>query len=119
MNLIRISGAILAGIWLTGCGGPQPPPPMLSLRDAMIQTVDALTATRAHAAQGRIRACGVEAVFHVTALAAPAADGTTVALSLAHPDAHEGSHSSTVTLTLDGDNCDEPAPLARRRPVTP
>jgi len=122
MNSAQIGGLILAGIWMTGCSGPEPTPPapmpMLSLRDAMIQTVDALAATRAHAAQRRIRACGVEAVFHVTA-SAPGADATAIILSLAHPDEHEGPHSSTVTLTLDGDNCDEPPPSGRRGPVTP
>ncbi len=119
MTSARIGSLILAGIWLTGCGGLEPPPPApmltLSLREAMIQTVDALAATRAHAAQRRMRACGAEAVFHVTALPGPE---MTVGLALAHPDAPEGPHSSTVTLTLAGENCDGPPPTARRRPVS-
>jgi len=83
----------------------------------MIQAVDALAAARAHAAQGRMRACGAEAVFHVTALPAPGRPELAVGLALAHPDAHEGPHSSTVTLTLAGDNCDGPPMPARRRPA--
>lgn len=127
----RIGSLILAGICLTGCGGMPLPPPLatpspmltLSLREAMIQTVDALAAARAHAAQRRMRACGVEAVFHVTALPNTAGPGTgaadmAVGLALAHPDAHEGPHSSTVTLTLAGENCDGPTPATRRRPAS-
>lgn len=121
MITARIGSLILAGFWLTGCVGVAPPPPdpmfTLSLREAMIQTVDALAATRAHAAQSRMRTCGAEAVFHVITLPGPAADGTamTVRLALANPDAHDGPHSSTVTLTLAGENCGGPRPLLRHR----
>ncbi len=106
---------ILAGwaLTLAGCATPpepQAPPPAatIGLSDAMIQTVDALTATRAHAArQGRrgVQACGAEAVFHVMAVPVAGPQGAQVAhLVLMPPDTHDGPHSSTVTLTLGGDD---------------
>ena len=113
----------VTGLTLLGCASPpempHPEPTVtIGLRDAMMQTVDALAATRAHAArQGQrgLRACAAEAVFHVMAVPATGAGGVPVAhLVLAPPDAHEGLHSSTVTLTLAGDACDEPEPRGRR-----
>lgn len=112
------------GLMLQACASPPeptPPPPgiAISLSDAMIQTVQALAATRAHAArQGQrgLRACGAEAVFHVMALPVTDSRGAVGAhLVLTPPDSHDGPHSSTITLTLGGDDCDTPEPPARRR----
>jgi len=117
-----LSGLILLGLGLVlqACASPpEPPPPgiTISLGDAMVQTVDALAATRAHAArQGQrgLRACGAEAVFHITALPVTDARGAVAAhLVLAPPESHDGPHSSTVTLTLAGDACDGPEPRGR------
>lgn len=115
-------GLIVAALAVTACAGaPEAPPPAatISLRDAMIQTAEALAATRMQAAQGRISTCGAEAVFHVMALPASAADGTTVGhLVLATTESPEGSQTSTVTLTLAADDCDAPEAPPARRPST-
>ncbi len=101
--------------------GPLPPSPAatIGLSDAMIQTVDALAAARAHAArQGQrgLQACGAEAVFHIMTVPVTGPGGTQVAhLVLAPPETHDGPHSSTVTLTLSGDDCDAPQPPPARR----
>lgn len=112
------------GLLLQACANPPGPPPpgiTISLGDAMIQTVEALAAARAHAArQGQrgLRACGVEAVFHVAALPVADARGAVAAhLVLALPEGDGASHSGTVTLNLVGDDCDAPeAPPRRRAP---
>jgi len=113
-----IRGLLLAGgaVALFGCASPPvfpaPPSPVIGLNDAMMQTLDALAATRAHGRQRGVRACGVEAVFLVMAVAGR--EGAL--LVLAPPDGQDGPHSSTVTLTLGGDDCDAPeVPPARRR----
>ncbi|MBX9751842.1 MAG: hypothetical protein K5Q68_19790 [Roseococcus sp.] len=110
------------GLVLQGCANPPAPPPSgmtISLGDAMIQTVEALAATRAHAArQGQrgLRACGAEAVFQVTAMPVTDARGAVAAhLVLAPSESQDGPHSSTVTLTLAGDDCDTPEAPPRRR----
>lgn len=115
-----IRGLLLAGgaVALFGCASPPvlqaPPSPTIGLNDAMMQTLDALAAARAHGRQRGVRACGVEAVFQV--MAVPVAGREGALLVLAPPDAQDGPHSSTVTLTLGGDDCDAPeAPPARRR----
>ncbi|UPY38545.1 hypothetical protein [Sediminicoccus sp. KRV36] len=119
-----------AAFLLAGCATPPPPPPpqpiaTLTLQDAMIQTVDALAATRRHAARearGHLRVCEVEAVFHITALQPLLPDGTAAAarLAISPPGDDESAHGSTITLTLAGENCDEPTPpharARRQRP---
>jgi alcohol dehydrogenase class IV len=105
---------ILAVLALSACGTPPPMPPpgpTLTLGDAMAQAVEALAATRAQAAGQGLRACGAEAVFQVMPVAAPRG----VQLVLAPADSQEGPHSSSVTLTLAGENCDAPEPPPRPR----
>lgn len=112
-------GLFLLALAMTACAAPpEAPPPAatISLRDAMLQTAEALAATRSRA--GGVSACGAEAVFHVMALPVTAADGTTMAhLVLAPPEHHEGSQASTVTLMLAADECDAPAAPPARRPT--
>ncbi|MBS7792057.1 hypothetical protein KTR66_18805 [Roseococcus sp. SDR] len=110
----RKTGPILTALALSACSAPtlMPPTPTLTLSDAMTQAVDAMATTRAQAARQGLRACGAEVVLQVM----PAVAGQGVQLVLAPPEAQEGAHSSSVTLTLAGENCDapEPAPRARR-----
>lgn len=112
----RKTGLILAALALPACTAPPflPSPPIatIGLADAMLQTVDALAATRAEAARHGLRACGAEAVFHV--MVAPGQSATQ--LALAPHDGEEAAQSGTVTLRLAAESCDapEPAPRARR-----
>ncbi|WP_431301550.1 hypothetical protein [Sediminicoccus sp. BL-A-41-H5] len=110
-----LATALLAALALPACTAPvlmpAPPTATLTLNDAMAQAVEALAASRAQAARQGLRACGVEAVFQV--MPAPAGQG--VQLVLAPPESQEGPHSSSVTLTLAGADCDAPEPTPRAR----
>ncbi|WPB83398.1 hypothetical protein [Sediminicoccus rosea] len=112
------TGLILAALALPACTAPPimpPPSATLTLGDAMAQAVEALAATRAGAARQGVRACGAEVVFQVMPAAAPQG----VQLVLAPPDSLEGANSSSVTLTLAGENCDTPEPQPRARAARP
>lgn len=103
---------------LSGCAGMHPPPPApapaadavepaMSLRRAVRETVEAVTAARE--AGSTLRACEVQAQYHIgTVLRAEEGDAATHTLRLGViPEAHS---AGLVTVTLVDDRC-----LARPR----